>query len=183
MNIFATSECPVESAYNLPHCHVVKMITETCQLLSTAHIILDNSTDERLCKLTHKNHPSSVWTRACNDNYMWLLEHLKALGDVYSLRHDKVHGAIEKRLQDLLEPPRAIPESTFVYQGLPTPSMPDKFKQMNEPTEVKYQLYLNWKYLEWIKEGNKACKGLVWCVDYPEWLDKSIVEYSEKLRG
>jgi len=183
MNIFATSECPVESAYNLPHIHAVSQIKESCQMLSTAHRLL-GSDDERLYKIAQPEHPCNLWVKACKDNYMWLLEHLQALSEVYTLRSGKVHGSVEKTLSALLEPPRAIPESTFVYQGLPTAVMKNKdILSMSVSTKEKYQLYLNWKYLEWIKEGNRSCKNLVWSVDYPEWLDKSIVEYSEKLRG
>ena len=50
------------------HCnkHVVKMILETAQMLSTAHRVIDG--DEYadamgLYKMAHKNHPSTIWTR------------------------------------------------------------------------------------------------------------------------
>ena len=35
MNIFALSECPVESAEQMIDKHVIKMPTETCQMLHT----------------------------------------------------------------------------------------------------------------------------------------------------
>ena len=41
MNIFALSKDPIESAKMMCDKHVVKMIIETAQLLSTAHRILD----------------------------------------------------------------------------------------------------------------------------------------------
>lgn len=44
--------------------HVVKMILESVQLLCSAHYMTNennNSTYKPPYKLTHKNHPSSIW--------------------------------------------------------------------------------------------------------------------------
>ena len=61
------------------HCnkHVVKMILETAQMLSTAHRVIDG--DEYadrmgLYKMAHKNHPSTIWTRTSTENYMNLTD-------------------------------------------------------------------------------------------------------------
>ena len=75
MNIFYLDEDPVLAAQM--HCdkHVVKMILESAQLLSTAHLLIDGDelADERgLYKATHKNHPSSKWVRDSSENYEWL---------------------------------------------------------------------------------------------------------------
>lgn len=83
MNIFYLDSDPVVCAQM--HCdkHVVKMILESCQLLSTAHRVLDgHSTIEKsasgrnvkrwylndlrqgiLYGATHINHPSAIWCR------------------------------------------------------------------------------------------------------------------------
>lgn len=149
MNIFATDNCPIISAYNLPHSHTVKMILESAQMLSTCQRLWGN-TDERLYKITHQNHPSTVWTRACRDNYMWLYDHMMALGEVYETRTGKVHKTIEKLSEVLSIAPNGIPDQSFVFSGLPTPAMPDEFLNMSVPTDVKYQHYLNSKYKMWI---------------------------------
>ena len=75
MNIFYLDEDPILAAQM--HCdkHVVKMILESAQLLSTAHRLLDGNklADERgLYKATHINHPSSIWVRKSSENYYWL---------------------------------------------------------------------------------------------------------------
>ena len=49
--------------------HVVKMILETAQLLCGAHWTTGG---EAPYKLSHKNHPSAIWTRQDLNNYMWL---------------------------------------------------------------------------------------------------------------
>ena len=70
MNIFYLNYNPMVCAEE--HCdkHVVKMIVEYGQLLSTAHRILDNN--QRVYKEAYVNHPSTVWTRTNRSNYKWL---------------------------------------------------------------------------------------------------------------
>ena len=70
MNIFMLDKDPVKAAQY--HCdkHVVKMILETGQLLSTAWRMIDGDefADSRgMYKCTHKNHPSAVWARETNN--------------------------------------------------------------------------------------------------------------------
>ena len=48
------------------------MILESAQMLSTAHRVLDNITDDRLYNKTHVNHPSSKWVRESAYHYNWL---------------------------------------------------------------------------------------------------------------
>lgn len=49
MNIFTTNDCPIISAQEMCDKHVVKMIVEYAQLMSTAHRVLDgkNTTIEQ----------------------------------------------------------------------------------------------------------------------------------------
>jgi len=58
------------------HCdkHVVKMILETAQLLCSAHHITNQVTDQVPYKLSHKNHPCSIWVRTSLSNYLYLCE-------------------------------------------------------------------------------------------------------------
>ena len=78
MNIFYLDRDPHEAARLQCDKHVVKMILETAQLLSTAHNELDGG--QIAYKTTHKNHPSAVWARKSLDNYLWLYRHLEGLG-------------------------------------------------------------------------------------------------------
>lgn len=68
--------------------HVVKMILEGCQLLSTAMWFVSG---EGPYKKTHVNHPCAIWTRESLSNYQWLWKHTDALGDEYTNRYGKVH--------------------------------------------------------------------------------------------
>lgn len=90
MNIFYLHD----NAYLVPKMmtdkHVVKMIVETAQLLSTAHHVLDEGNAiNGIYKKTHVNHPSAIWTRESIGNYIWLRNHGLALLNEYALRYKK----------------------------------------------------------------------------------------------
>lgn len=110
MNIFYLSNDPTQCAEWMVDRHVVKMILETAQLLSTAHRVLDGTQyvdkqsgrsikrwsleDERehvIYKATHVNHPSAIWTRQAVENYNWLFDHFVALNNEYKYRFEKTH--------------------------------------------------------------------------------------------
>jgi len=76
------------------HCdkHVVKMILETAQLLCSAHHVTGGTAPY---KLSHKNHPCSIWVRASLSNYLYLCELGLALGEEYTYRYGKKHKSIE----------------------------------------------------------------------------------------
>jgi hypothetical protein len=162
MNIFAVDKDPLIAAQSLCDKHVVKMIVETAQLLSTAHRVLDGTMEirtsskgrkqkyykhsnpileENLYKATHVNHPSAIWARQSNNNYNWLYCHFIGLCDEYRHRYGKTHLS-EQKLGGLLStPPRNIEISHFSY---PTPAMPDEFKSSN--IIESYRLYYLSKY-------------------------------------
>ena len=93
MNIFFLDESPYTSARMMTDKHVVKMVLESAQLLSTAHHVLDDDTPYKdiLYKKTHVNHPSAIWTRESRDNYIWLYKHFVALAQEYTHRFGKIH--------------------------------------------------------------------------------------------
>lgn len=129
MNIFYLDHDPVKAARY--HCdkHVVKMILETAQLLSTAHRVIDGDEGADrlgLYKATHRNHPSAIWVREAAGNYIWAHQLLIALCTEYSLRYgDKVHKTTSL-LSPLAGPPAGIPTDPWI-----TPvrlAMPDEYR-------------------------------------------------------
>ena len=144
MNIFAIENDPVDCAVSMVDRHVVKMVLETAQLLSTAHRILDGEmyigktatgrnvkrwrlSDEReqhLYSATHINHPSAVWCRDTNNNYNWLYVHFCGLLSEYTYRYGKVHKC-EAMKEWLMQAPYSIPISRLTPV---TPAMPDEYK-------------------------------------------------------
>ena len=105
--------------------HVVKMILETAQLLCGVHHVTAHNTihdtDQVPYKLSHKNHPCSIWTRKSLSNYLYLSELGLVLCKEYTYRYGKRHKS-----QDVIEwclsnkpnindvgftnPPKAIPD-------------------------------------------------------------------------
>jgi hypothetical protein len=113
MNIFYLDHDPIISAKAMTNKHVVKMIVESGQLLSTAHHILDGiNAIPNIYKPTHRNHPSAIWTRESVGNYLWLRDHLFALLNEYAERYHKqptdhaTHGVAMR----LFYPPKNIPQ-------------------------------------------------------------------------
>lgn len=131
VNIFCLDKDPVKAAQYHVDRHVVKMILETAQLLSTAHRVLDDPIskdfDDLLYKATHVNHPSAKYVRSSSFAYKWTHSLLVALADEYYYRYNNSHkceniGLIEK----LATLPKNIPiDETEIY---PTLAMPDEYR-------------------------------------------------------
>jgi hypothetical protein len=129
MNIFYLHKSPVVSAQAQTDKHVVKMILETAQLLSTAHRVLDGEHyidassgrklqrwkhsdslyEKLLYKATHFNHPCALWVRESVANYIWTYEHFVALSDEYTKRYSKIHKSYRELADILSIPPVNIP--------------------------------------------------------------------------
>jgi hypothetical protein len=88
MNIFFTSDSPDQSARWLVDSHISKMGLEATQMLCTTY---HEQGIEAPYRPSHKNHPSSIWTRSSYDNFQWLIEHAHAIFDEYTARYKKVH--------------------------------------------------------------------------------------------
>lgn len=90
MNIFATSPCPKESALYLDPRRRNKMIVESQQMLAAVmyrHSWMDClplkvDTGEPY-KLTHPNHPCTIWAGNSGGNFYWLISHLEYLYTAY----------------------------------------------------------------------------------------------------
>ena len=128
MNIFILDNNPIKAAQLQCDKHVVKMIVESAQMLSTAHRLLDGVVsvgvsksgrkakqwfhpkhDDLLYKAVHMGHPCTVWTMESVANYIWHYDHFMSLCYEYQYRYGKVH-ATQTRLEDVLSiPPRNIP--------------------------------------------------------------------------
>ena len=160
MNIFYLHKEPDIAAQMHVDKHCVKMILETCQLLSTAHRILDgeqvmgktklgrnvkrwvfhDERDDKIYQATHVNHPSAVWCRHSNSNYMWLHQLLVELCREYTYRYGKVHKCEESGLVSALRfIPVNIPVGPFTE---PTPAMPDQYKIPGNSVQ-SYRNYYN----------------------------------------
>ena len=143
--------------------HVVKMIVEYAQLLSTAHrvidgtvivgvskinrkqtrYVLDDVRELHLYKATHLNHPSAKWTRHCQQNYKYLFDLFCELLDEYNYRYDKNH-ACERLIPYLASAPSNI--SSEHQFSPPWRAMPDEYKVSRSEldyTVKSYRAYYN----------------------------------------
>ena len=112
MNIFVLDRDPNLAAVYHNDKHVVKMILETGQMLSTAHWsywltkLGKSRSDFKLVRdmkaylkehvpidaqpewsLTHQNHPCSIWVRETVSNYYWSVRLMRGLLDQYTSRY------------------------------------------------------------------------------------------------
>lgn len=103
------------------HCdkHVLKMIVEEAQMLSTVQ--RENGNDDPLLyKATHKKHPCTVWAGTSTWNYMWSYRLFINLLAEYRHRYGKVHGSARLAVP-LATPPPSLPVGfiTPVPQAMP----------------------------------------------------------------
>ncbi len=105
MNVFFLDKDPAECAKGHYDTHVVKMILESAQLLSTAHHLCG---DGGPYKVTHQNHPSAVWVRQSVAHYSWLYILMLELGKEYTHRFSKEHKTIREHKDSLFFTPRDI---------------------------------------------------------------------------
>jgi hypothetical protein len=185
MNIFYLDKNPRKCAeYHLDK-HCVKMILEYCQLLSTAHRVLDGKeTVEKsktgrnvkrwileselnnvLYSATHINHPSAVWCRHSLQNYQWLHELLVELCREYTYRYGKVHKCEEIGLVKALgTPPSNISTKPFTE---PTPAMPDACKVVGDSVTSYRRYYIMEKSRMWSWAGKINSRSI------PNWLQQA----------
>ena len=129
MNIFAIEKDKhggidwAESARSQDNYRVVKMILESCQILST---VLNEQGIDAPYRSFNPKHPSCLWAAESSDNFVNLVEHCDAMIKEYSSRFNKQHKceAVLDKIAKLYDPAK-FPTSE------PTPlrmAMPNEFK-------------------------------------------------------
>tara|TARA_R110001583_G_scaffold28240_2_gene100467 strand:+ start:3154 stop:3705 length:552 start_codon:yes stop_codon:yes gene_type:complete len=181
VNIFVLDENPQVAAQMMCDKHVVKMIVESGQMLSTAHRVLDGTEwtdyskngrrikrwkspyklmEDILYKASFVGHPCTKWVMENNKNYYWLVEHAYELCREYTRRYGKVHKTDDMLSLIRYRKPINIPIADSI-----TPfaqAMPDEYK--NEDAVKAYRAYYlgektgfaEWKNVEtpsWYKEA------------------------------
>ena len=180
MNIFLLHENPVLCAEQ--HCdkHVVKMVIEYAQLMSTAHRVLDGDLyedktaagrrikrwrhpnmcmEDILYKASHINHPDGIWVRSSDANYNYLYNLWCRLSEEYTHRYGRKHLTQEK-LENLLRfAPKNIEHAPMAdVHGLPL-AMPEDVK--GKSVVNSYRRYYNKYKIDFAKYTNR---------EEPEWL-------------
>lgn len=188
MNIFYLDKDPKICAEMHLDKHVVKMIIEYGQLMSTAHRLLDgqmyidktangrsikrwrvgDDLEDILMKASHINHPSAIWTRANRQNYIWLYRMWAYLCKEYTYRYEKIHSVETRLYQALYLPPLNIVDGQFYP---PTPAMPDDCKIQNNSLASYHKYYIEHKkhFAKWTKR------------DVPLWFTEGLNTHNANL--
>lgn len=147
MNLFVLDKDPVVAAQLQCNAHVVKMVVESAQMLSTAHRMLDGHSirassksgktqvkvwlhpdpdmDSVLYKAVHSAHPCTVWTMASSANYDWHYRHFVALCDEFTHRYGKVHLTDTLLREKLASLPKNIKSGPLTPFALAMKSNPE----------------------------------------------------------
>lgn len=203
MNIFALRRSPIESAVEMIDKHVVKMPTETCQMLHTNEMFkqfvdefgfeptlkelkkFHKNKGSDLMKPAMLNHPSTIWARETPENTKWLWMHGVALCLEYSYRYDnKEHGSFN-RIKQLENGGYTANCIEFANHTGATPvsiAMDDSFRIENTFNDEwkfviesyrHYYLEGKWRFAEW-KQNRR-----------PEWFPANwyAKKYNEGVRA
>lgn len=135
MNIFVLDIDPGRAAMLHTDKHVVKMVTESVQMLSTA---LHQNGQDGPYRKTHVNHPCTKWVSESYSNWVWLRELATHLGAEYTHRYGKVHKAaiVASHLPDI--DIADIGRTKFAL------AMPDQYK-CDDPVRAYRDYYLGEK--------------------------------------
>ena len=139
MNRFIIEDNPVGCAQSLCDSHVIKMVLEEGQMLSTVHRLVDGheytgktktgrnkkawkivhgiattERDDTLYKACHYNHPCTIWSRETRGNYEWSFKLFEAIAKEYTHRYDKTHKTYQALGKYLYWPPANIDQSMEV---------------------------------------------------------------------
>jgi hypothetical protein len=172
MNIFYLDKDPIKAAQLSCDKHVVKMIVESAQMLSTAHRMIDgkeyidktktgrkikrwkhpNSNMEKtLYKACHTGHPSTVWVMQSAYNYHWLYKHMMALNTEFKMRYGHIldHKTVQLLEGALMYQPKNISLNTIATD--PPPAMPDYCKVPGDSVASykKYYIYEKQRFATW----------------------------------
>ena len=155
MNIFAVDRNPVTAAQMLCDKHVVKMILESAQIMSTIH--------GGPYKPTHASHPCVLWAKK-RTNYEWLAKHALALCQEYTARYHKIHKS-QPIIEELAAKAHLLPIgcSDFVQ------CMPEQYRDV-DPVYAYRKYYCNDKaaFAVW-KDGNEP-----WWWQLPEFAPEAV---------
>ena len=147
MNIFVLDTRPWVAARG--HCdkHVVKMITETAQLISTHRRLNGEDANDLLYRKTHINHPCRKWLDEAPGNIAWLNVLLGWLLHEYDSRFGKTDNFQRSRMiyYDTSGYTKAAKMSSFKL------CVPDKYKIEGDPVASYRNYYIGEKagFAEW----------------------------------
>jgi hypothetical protein len=140
MNLFILDESPRLAAQYHVNSHVVKMVTEAAQLLSTAHVVLDGQ--QVAMKMTNISHPCASWVSKSTSNYDWCYWYYLSLAQEYTYRYGKNHASFDSYYSALVRPPSNIKKGELTPFAL---AMPDQYKVPGDAVQSYRNYYTHGK--------------------------------------
>ena len=191
MNLFFLDIDPKKCA--IYHCdkHVVKMLLEIVQMLYTAHHILKTINLPNDCYKKHSpQHPTVIWVRINQYNYMYAAKLGLFLAEEYTFRYNRVHSCEKHiiwlnenlpnfKLENLPIFKKPVTCKKFEELGMtPIPlAMPDESKR-NDPIKSYRNYYMVHKFYfaKWTK------RNIPWWFNYHSYLkyNKIMVQILQK---
>lgn len=152
MNIFYTDTNPEQAARNLCDKHVVKMLLESCQMLSTAYRQKQpygKLVPPGIYQSAYASHPCTEWVCEAGVHYQWLLAHAWELEREYQLRYNKYHAA-RKCLFELEQ----LVQLSGEWRD-PPQCMPPQYKIFGDPVAAYRMYYIGEKlhFAKWTKRN------------------------------
>ncbi len=146
MNLFILSLIQKQIAEWMFDKHIVKIILEAVQLLCTAKRLLDPDDPENntLYKISHKNHPVSIWVRESQQNYIWTLTLVYEMHKEWRYRFGHPETAYHKSFIVAGHLIKHMPSVDKFPQNKLTPfaqCMPDEYKTIDDPVEAYKKYY------------------------------------------
>ena len=157
MNIFVLDRRPIAAAHMMCDKHISKMVIECGQIMRAA--LGRHGLNEEMCyefgiltvsgtpwRITHKNHPCTLWAGDSRANFMWLSLHAEALLNEYYDRYKKVH-ACHNAIYNMSMMRKMIPDGTLTPFAQ---AMPDEYR--NPCAITAYRAYYHSKaFAKWEK--------------------------------
>ena len=148
MNLFFLHIDPKKCA--IFHCdkHVVKMILELVQMLYTANNVMGNIIEGGYRSFSPQ-HPTCIWIRQCEKNYLYACLVAKYLCEEYTFRYGRIHTC-EKHVDILTQSVSFLKFKTIPYKEGVVLSYNKKFQELGH-TPVPLAMFDDVKYPDTFK--------------------------------
>lgn len=151
MNIHFFHPNPVTNANYLDDVRVRKMMVENLQMMAAAlarHSVPDQfkpvSKSGKPYRISHANHPSTLWAGASRQNLLWLCDYTEALYDRYKRSGGQAFELVMPSLENVRKGALQLPDvglTPFVNCAA-SDSLGINFKHLDD-IHTAYLLYIN----------------------------------------
>lgn len=164
MNIFVLDKDPIKAARMLCDKHVVKMPTESAQILCQAFHAYSEDLDPPY-GVTHFNNRYCLWARASFGNFNWLLKYALEMTEEHKRRYNKedYHKArtallwCQRHKHEIIFP--RTKRTTFVQPTKEFCHLPDPVDSYRKLYLVEKRSFATWKNTKkpyWWKEDEQS---------------------------